>query len=287
MSIFIFVIALGIVQGLTEFLPVSSSGHLAMLENLPWFSELNIELKQATGNLLAFNVFLHVGTIIAVLLFWRKDIISITRGFFISIMQKDFKNRDFLSGVMIIIGTVPVLVVPAIKDLVESTVENLTMIAVFFIFNGFLLIATDILVRYRQKQKDQAVTNVKAVHELRWYHAILTGIFQVFAVLPGVSRSGSTISGGLISGLSGTEAVRYSFLLSIPVLLAASVLEFKDALEQPFQMRYDLILAGVIASFVAGMASLKFLVWLGRKLIFYPFGIYTLVLGILILLFLV
>lgn len=268
-------ILLGIVQGLTEFLPVSSSGHLALLENIPYFQKYTASLEKHIS-LLGFNVILHLGTLLAVLYFYRKDIFSITKAFFTGlkniVQKKENTHKEFNVALLIIVATLPVLIVPFIKDFVDSSVHNLSIIGIAFIINGIILMVSELLLR---KKKTIAIDS----SDLVWYKALLIGIMQVFAVFPGISRSGSTISGGLMNGLKAPEAVRFSFLMSIPVLTAAVLLEGKEALEKGGSIDISLFGIGMFFSFLTGMLSLSLLVYLSKKLILYPFGIYTLVLG--------
>lgn len=283
MDTLIYVIFMGILQGLTEFLPISSSGHLALFEELPIFRVFSAEIEKNMP-LLAFNVFLHIGTLFAVILFYRRDLKNIISGFFIDLKNKTWTGPQFKLGLLIIFATLPAVVAPLLKKTVEMSSKSLTAIGVFFIVNGVILVANDKLFLYREK-KDKTGGLEKA-HQMKFWHATLVGLFQVMAILPGISRSGSTISGGLLVRLRGEEAVRFSFLLSIPVILGAIVFEAKDVLEQAgalSRVRYDWVFAGVFAAFGSGIAALKLLVWLGKKHIFYPFGIYTALLGIIIL----
>ncbi|MDH5717349.1 MAG: undecaprenyl-diphosphate phosphatase [Spirochaetia bacterium] len=281
MEVILFIIFLGFLQGLTEFLPISSSGHLALMENIPFFHEFSHKI-QTSFSLLAFNVILHIGTIVAVIYFWRKDILSLIKKSFQNLKEKNYKGEGIRILILIFLATLPVLSVPFYKDFVSATSESLILVSVFFIINGLFLIISDIFVIRKKKHHE----HLKNLSEYQNKNAFIVGIFQCFAVLPGISRSGSTISAGLFTGLSGEESVRFSFLISIPVLTGAALLEGKEAFidTQITNFRYDWAAIGIISSFLAGILSLKLLVWLGRKLIFYPFGIYTLILGIIVLL---
>lgn len=276
MGIYWFIIFLGVIQGLTEFLPISSSGHLALIQNLDFFREYSKEVERFFS-LLQFNIFLHFGTLMAVFIYWRKDIINLIRHFFQSLFKKDYENISFKESIGVIIGTIPVLLVPLYKDFVENSASSLYFISAFFIFNGFLLSITDLAIVKKNTQR-----NTKDLSKLKFYEYLIIGFFQIMAVFPGISRSGSTISAGLILKMKGEDAVRYSFLLSIPVLVAANLLELKD-LSQIDNIRMDYLLTGLLASFLAGLFSIRILVWLGKKLIIYPFGLYTLLLGVWIL----
>lgn len=276
MSIYWFILLLGILQGMTEFLPISSSGHLSFIQNLDFFQSYSRELEKSFS-LLQFNVFLHFGTLLAVLIYWRKDIYNLIVQFFISIHKKNYTNISFKESIAVVIGTLPVLAVPFYKDFVEKSASSLVYIAAFFIINGIILTFTDLIIV--RKNIDR---NNRTLSEMKFYEYIIIGLFQIMAVFPGISRSGSTISAGLILKMKGEDSVRYSFLLSIPVLIAANLLELKNMVYLK-NIHYDFLLLGLISAFLSGMLSIKILVWLSKKLIISPFGFYTLLLGIWII----
>lgn len=283
MELTLFVLLLGLLQGATEFLPVSSSGHLAFAENLPFF-ELAIHQLEQQFSLLTFNVMLHFGTILAVLLYMRKDVVSLTKGFFIDLSQKKWQGSNWHIGWLIIMGTLPLVLVPFFKHYVDQSVKSSTMIGWLFIINAVLLISGDILQKRMTREHKPRTLN-----EMKLPQALIVGLFQCIAVFPGISRSGSTIVGALLQRFKGVDAVRFSFLLSIPALLGATVYELKEALEASgsfSNLRWDLLGVGVGAALISGLLSIRFLTWLGRKTLFYPFGIYTGLLGISMLLFL-
>ncbi|MES0489918.1 MAG: undecaprenyl-diphosphate phosphatase [Leptospirales bacterium] len=275
MEILLFIIFLGLTQGFTEFLPISSSGHLALFENLPIFQNMKTILEQQYS-LLAFNVILHLGTIMAVIFYWRKDLIQIIRDFFGDLFHKRY-GKGMSITMKIGLTTIPVLCVPFFKHFIDETIHSLSWISLFFILNGFLLFAGHLI---RKKNKNKPT---KDMNEITYWNALVIGIFQVLAVFPGISRSGSTITAAMFQNVNGESSVKYSFLISIPVLMGAALFEINNigfsAVFSP-DARLDWILIGLFFSFVAGLISLKILVWLGRKVLFYPFGIYTIFLGI-------
>lgn len=278
MPVLIFIFFLSVLQGATEFLPVSSSGHLAFFENLPVFAGQTEELKQKIS-LIAFNVILHAGTLLAVIAYWFRDIKDLTTGFFSEISRRE-NGRSVHKVILIIVATLPAATVPLFKDYVEQAVHSLTVIGALFIYNGILLVFTDRLARRQQ--------NTHTEDAMRLPDALLVGLFQITAVFPGISRSGSTIAAALLRRNSGMTAVRFSFLISIPILTAATLLEVKELYDAGggfTQMPLMFIAIGIFVSFLTGILSLRMLVWLGRKLIFYPFGIYTIALGTGILIY--
>lgn len=277
MNTLFFIIVLGLVQGFTEFLPISSSGHLAFLENLEYFKEHSAEVSENIS-LLGLNVLLHIGTILAVLLFWQKDILELAKSFFSNIRSKKWKGDGFKTVSLVFYSLIPVMIVPFIKHYVENATANMKIISILFIVNGTLLIVADRIYKRRgHKHNDISHMDKKS--------ALYIGIFQTLAVFPGISRSGSTITAGLLFGLNGRDSVKYSFLISIPVLIAAAFLEgceIHTTVGLFNSIPWEWLISGIIASFSAGIISMKFLVWLGKKTIFYPFGIYTILLGCLI-----
>jgi undecaprenyl-diphosphatase len=188
-------IILGIIQGLTEFLPVSSSGHLALLHN--YFGEID----------LSFDVMLHLATLLAVVCYFFKDIISLIKGFF----KFNWKNEDFRVCIYLIIATIPAGIVGFLfRDFISGTFSNFMVLGMgFFISAMFLLTAS-----FSRENK-----------ELSLYKSFIIGISQALAILPGISRSGSTTSTGILLGISKEKAIRFSFLLAIPAILGASLLE--------------------------------------------------------------
>ncbi len=275
MGIYWFIIFLGIVQGLTEFLPISSSGHLAFFQNLEFFKTQTAELEKHF-TLLQFNVFLHFGTLIAVLVYWRKDILDLILGFFSSLKRKDYTEKRFKISMSVFWGTLPVLAVPFYKDFVEQSANSLYFIAFFFIVNGIFLSVTDLIIVKKNSER-----NSRNIEDLKIPSLLIIGLFQIIAVFPGISRSGSTIASGLIMKMKGEEAIRYSFFLSIPVLIAANLLELSHLSTMKVQLDY--LILGMGSAFLAGMFSIRVLLWMGKKMIIYPFGFYTLLLGLWIL----
>ncbi|RME92776.1 MAG: undecaprenyl-diphosphate phosphatase, partial [Candidatus Hydrogenedentota bacterium] len=185
--------------------------------------------------------------------------------------------------IYLILGTIPLLLIPFYKDFVEKTVNSITAIGIFFLVNAFILFMGE---RIKRKHKYRLVTEeIYRTDEAKWYKPFMIGFAQLLAVFPGISRSGSTISTALAFNFSGIEAVRFSFLLSIPALLGATGLEVKDLLESGniSAIPWLWIVIGTLSSFVAGLLSLKLLMWIGKKLLFYPFAIYTFLLGSFIL----
>ena len=277
---FLKAIALGAVQGATEFLPISSSGHLSILQH---FMHLSGE-----GSL-ALTVFLHIGTLIAVIAvyyktFWDmiKEIgLAIKDLFTGKIKETKTENRHLLY--MFIISCLPLLLVVLpighdmkLKDLADKLAGDGDIVV-----EGVMLLITAARLlgaTYVAKKKKDARDRVEAKD------AILVGVAQLFAaILPGISRSGSTISTGMLCGVDKNYMVRYSFVLGTPAVLAASLFEIKDVLEGgAIALEIGPVIVGIIVAAVVGVASIKFLEMLVKTDKFKIFGYYCLVVGLVV-----
>lgn len=242
---------LGLVQGLTEWLPISSSGHLVIVQQL-----LGMEIP------LFFNVLLHFGTILAVFAFFWKDILKIIK----SLLNLDFKSQDGKLGLYIIVGNIPVALTGYyLYDVIESLFSNLFVVGLALIITGILLFLT----KY-----------TKGRRKLNFYDSLVVGIAQAFSLIPGLSRSGSTISTGLFRGLDRESVFKFSFLLAVPAVIGANLLELKNLVWEG-----DLfVFVGMVVAFVIGYVSLKFLFRMLKKGKFYWFCVYCWVVGVVLLL---
>lgn len=249
---------LGIVQGLTEFLPVSSSGHLVLLQS--WFGE---DFAFADAVVL-FDLVLHLGTLLPVLIFYRNDILRLVasllgRGEAASVRA----DRRFIGWILV--ATVPTgLAGVLLKDLFEQLFHSVEAVAVALLATGVLLFASGWADRTGRPRR-----------ELDWKLALVVGCAQALAITPGVSRSGSTISVALLLGVERSEAARFSFLMSVPAIAGAAVLQAKDGLSLAPAQWVPLAL-GFAASFGTGVLALGWLVRLVRGGRFYRFGFYVL-----------
>ncbi|MEI7542032.1 MAG: undecaprenyl-diphosphate phosphatase [bacterium] len=262
-------IVMGIIQGLTEFLPVSSSAHLALY---PKIFGVNSELLKSV----AYDVALHGGTLAALLIFFRKKIIKLVFAFFQGISSaKNRQESDFKISIYIIAGTIPAVVVGYLfGDIIESTFRAPIYMAGMLIVFGLVLMLAD---KFGKKQKD--MQNIKLID------ALMIGTAQVFALIPGISRSGITITAGLFAGYKRQDAAEFSFLLSIPVVLGAFVMQAKKFMKEGPVDNMVLIILGFAAAFISGILAIKFLLDFVSKKTFTPFVIYRLILGGVILVF--
>lgn len=245
-------IILGIVQGMTEFLPISSSAHLVILPHFFGWEHPDV----------AFDVFLHSGTLLSLIIFFRKDILKV------------FKNFRLLS--FIVIGSIPVGIFGVFfKDFFESFFENIKFTGTFLIINSVILFSTKFK-KYREKK----------IEEMNIKDALFIGIFQIFGILPGISRSGITITGGIFRELKDEDSFKFSFLLSIPAISGAALLKFKNLLKLNTCIDFNLtqLLTGIFLAGISGYLALFLL----RKVVKIKkleiFSYYCLLLGIFALL---
>lgn len=264
-------VLMGILQGITEFLPISSSGHLALFQH--FFGMEDIESTQ-----LFFTVMLHFGTLISIFIYYWRDIADMIREFFLAI--SDLFHRGARESVtppparrlvlLIVVATLPLFAVLPIKGAVEAATENVTFVSIALIATGFLLFFSDRWARGRKTARNATVTD-----------ALLVGVAQGIGTLPGISRSGITISTGMLRGFERTFAVRFSFLMSLPAVLGATLLELKDALEiglDPTVLPYCVL--GVAVAAVVGLFAIKLVNMLASKGKFGAFAYYCWVVGI-------
>ena len=258
-------IILGIVQGLTEFLPISSSGHLVLAAEFLNFHEEGV----------AFEVFVHLGTLLSVLIAFRADIINMITAPFKIWWHKNQNPeiREYaLWDLYIIVGTLPAAAIGlAFKDLIESFFSNIVLVIfMLFITGTFLLISA------KFKKQDGHVTLLRS---------FIIGCAQACAILPGISRSGATIVTGMAIGVEREKAARFSFILSIPAILGAGVLKINDLANSSIsQMEVVYFLAGALAAFVSGYAAILWLMNLIKKGRLHHFSYYCYGLVILALL---
>ncbi|NDD62855.1 MAG: undecaprenyl-diphosphatase UppP [Acidobacteria bacterium] len=268
-------IILGIIQGLTEFIPVSSSGHLILAEKL-----MRLDQVMTAQQITAFVAVMQLGTLLAVIAYFSSDIVEITRGFIVG-------NFSFLKGErgpatdsarmgwLIILGTLPIGIVGILaRKVIEGDLtKSLNLIGASLIIWALLLWSAE---RFGRQRID---LNGMGVRE-----ALLVGIAQVFALIPGSSRSGTTITGALLAGLNRESAARFSFLLSIPAIGASGLLELREAILILNQTSMANLLVATLVSAIVGYASIAFLLHYLRRHSTIIFVSYRLVIGLAILL---
>ncbi|MDY5784548.1 MULTISPECIES: undecaprenyl-diphosphate phosphatase [unclassified Corynebacterium] len=259
------VVVLSIVQGLTEFLPVSSSGHLRIVSELLWGEDAGA----------SFTAVIQLGTELAVLVFFAKDIWRFLSGWFVGLLNKDKRGFDYRMGWMVIVGTIPVAVLGLVlKDLIRENFRNLWITAAVLIIFSFVFILAE-----------RKGTKQRSFDELTMKDAIIMGLWQCLALIPGVSRSGGTISGGLFLNLDREVATRFSFLLAIPAVLASGLFSLPDAFNpQAGQAATGAqLLVGSAIAFVLGYVSIAWLLKFVAHHSFAWFAAYRIPLGLIVM----
>jgi len=265
-------IIIGTVQGLTEFLPVSSSAHLVFMHELTGFAPN-----------LAFDTVLHIGSLVAVIGYFWKDVVQLLKSFVSSLMdiprrqfKKEIKEDQFKKLTwFIIIGTIPAgLAGIFLEDFFESLFSDITAVAFFLLITGFLLWGSERTSKRTLKKSSLKEMNIK--------NSLLIGIAQAFAIMPGISRSGATISTGLFLGLERDLAARYSFLLSIPAILGAALVQVKDIITG-LDINASAFIAGFIAAAISGYLAIKLMLKLVKERSLLFFAYYCWIVGAFVL----
>ena len=252
-------IVLGIVQGLTEFIPVSSSAHLVLV---PWLLGWEFEPNAA----FVFDVLVQLGTLVAVIAYFWKDLWAIARGVVQGLIRlKPFDSAEARLGWLIALATMPAVILGlAFKDFFESVFGSPRATALLLLGTAALLVLSE---RFGRRARN--------LDSLNWLDALIIGLAQAVAILPGISRSGATISGGLARGLERPAAARFSFLMSVPVMLGAGVIALKNLLDVPnFASYLAPIAAGFLAAAAVGYLCIRWLLgYLSRRPL-YGFAVY-------------
>ena len=263
-------ILMGIIQGVAEFLPISSSGHLALFQT--FFGMENMEEKY-----MFFTVLLHFGTLISVCMVYWRDIVDMIREFFLGIAALAGRKDTGVAPpparrmvMLIIIATVPLFVMVFLQDAVNQLFSNSIMVSCALLATGFILFFSDRMARGHKTAKNATVAD-----------ALIVGCGQALAVIPGLSRSGTTISVGMMRGFDRAFAVRFSFLMSLPAVLGANVLEIKDALASNFPIEeLPMYLVGVAVSAVVGYFAIRLVKSLSDQGKFGKFAYYCWAVGL-------
>ncbi len=264
-------ILMGIVQGLSEFLPISSSAHLVFTSNFYKVFK-GIEIIQESNQEVFLDIMLHLGTLIAVLIFFRKEIMEIIKALYFGLKNKDYSSKDFKTGVYIMLGTVVTVIIAfPLNEVAEFLVFKPAIVGGLLIFTGCLLLFSEWWGKRINEKKD---INLKS--------SILIAIAQGLAALPGFSRSGLTIATGLLNGHDRKTAAEYSFLLSIPIILGASMVYplVKIDFAEVVTYNWTAIIVGTIVSGIVGYLCIKYFLKFVAKFSLGIFGYYCLIMGI-------
>jgi undecaprenyl-diphosphatase len=250
---------LGILQGITEFLPISSSAHLILVPALAGWADQGV----------AFDLAVHVGTLLAVVLYFRQDVTALTHDGFASVMQRRFVGQGRLA-LFLVIGTLPAAVAGLLMlDLIDNQLRSIQIIFFTTLIFGLLLGWAD----WRRPDRPRELTT------LSWWDAIVVGAAQAVALIPGTSRSGATITAGLLLGLSREAASRFSFLLAIPITALAASAKLLELATSETSVDWLAFLTGGVTSFMMALTAIHFfLKWLNRFGM-WPYVIYRVVLA--------
>ena len=265
-------ILMGLVQGLSEFLPISSSAHLVLTSNFYKVFK-GIEIVTESNQEIFLDIMLHLGTLIAVLIFFRKEILEIIK----ALISRNKEDKNYKTGIYIIVGTiVSVLVAYPLKDVASALVFKPAIVGILLIFTGSLLLFSE---NYAKKIAEKKFVDLK--------NSVLIAIAQGLAALPGFSRSGLTIATGLLNGMGRAAAAKYSFLLSIPIILGASMLYPLLTLDIKEVVTYNwtAIIVGTIVSGISGYLCIKYFLKFVSKFSLSVFGYYCLIMGIFTVIF--
>lgn len=257
------ILILAAVQGLTEFLPISSSAHLILAPLVTGYADQG----------LAFDVAVHVGTLTAVIGYFRQEVVAIGGDFFRSWVTPAARSRESRLGWMIVIATIPVGIFGLLmKSLVETDLRASLVIAITTIGFGILLLAAD---KLGKRSRDE--------YTIGWRDALIIGVFQAMAIIPGTSRSGATMTAGLFLGLSRKAASRFSFLISIPTIVMSGGLLTLDLIESNTPVEWSSIALGVVLAFATAYLCIHFFLQFIERIGMLPFVIYRFLLGAAIL----
>ncbi len=261
-------ILLGLVQGLTEFLPVSSSGHLVLAQSI--FG------GDVEADYMLFNVLLHFGTLLSVIVAFWKDVKELIIEFFGWVKDRFRINghpyRRFI--IMILITIVPMFAVLPIKSKLEEAFSSPLLVGLMLLITAAILFLSEKAPKKRKNEENAT-----------WLDALIVGVGQCFAVLPGLSRSGTTMCTGLFRGFSRDFAVRFAFIMSLPVVLGANLLEIIDAVKAPPGSLGDVSIAcyiiGIAVAMVSGLAAIRMVKLISKRGNFRPFVVYCMFIGTL------
>ena len=259
-------VVLGIVEGLTEFLPVSSTGHLTITEKL-------LNLPIADASVTGFTAVIQVGAILAAIIYFFRDIVRIVKGFVLGLFSARHRGFDYRFGWYVIVGSLPIAIVGVVaKNAITGPLRSLWVVAAALILWSAVMV-------YAERVGRQT----RGEHDLNMADAVIIGVMQSAALFPGVSRSGATISFGLLRDLDRVTATRLSFFLGIPALLGGGAFELKDAVSGP-SVGVPALLIGTVVSFVVGYASIAWLLRFVARHSIVTFVWYRVALGVAIIL---
>ncbi len=265
----VILLVLGAIQGVAEFIPISSSGHLVLAGQIKSFNRALDDI--GAGSFLIINVALHLATLVAVIIYMREDIVMLIKGFCSGLIRGDGGRKEVQIGLRVLIATIPAACIGFFfHDALEALFTSLSSVLVLLVVNGIILVSTKII-----PQKDRSLEKIGMVRILA------VGFCQAIAILPGISRSGITIAGGMLMGLAPMGSARFSFLMAIPVIIGAGLNEGIRAAQNGFPAEMAPALGIAMAvTMVIGLLSLKILFSMVKRIRIHVFGYYTIALGL-------
>ncbi|MDD3777347.1 MAG: undecaprenyl-diphosphatase UppP [Actinomycetota bacterium] len=271
-------IILGIIQGLTEFFPISSSGHLVIFPYLFNWDYLP----------LYFTVTVHFGTLLAVVLVFYKDIFNILKSFFLALFKRNQDHASLKLGWFLILGSIPAAIAGFfLEDYADRLFSNPVMVAFLLLLTAALLFGSEYYAKKQvEKQSKDVYVHDELASSLTWKKSLIIGLGQAIAIMPGVSRSGATISFGRFLSLSRKQSVRFSFLLSVPVIFGSFLFQVLKVRQAIFDGGSTIALnlgIGFICSFLSGLFAIKFMLRLVENKNLNGFAVYCVLLSILII----
>ncbi len=257
-------VVLGLVQGISEFLPVSSTGHLVLIHSLFGTTEYD----------LAFDAVLHLATILAVVIYFRRDIFTLTNTLLRRLSRLPVNQKEITLAYALMIGTVPAIIVGLLlESYMEALFRQPLLVAGFSIVGSILFMYAEW--RYLNKVRDDRITMKKGLY---------IGLFQCLALLPGMSRSGATLVGGMLVGLSRSESARFSFLLAIPIIAGSGLKQLIDLQSADVTFDWGGLFLATSVAFFAALLAIHFMLGFVRRYTLWPFVWYRIILAGLIIL---
>jgi undecaprenyl-diphosphatase len=258
------VFILGLVQGITELLPISSSGHLVLANDF---------LGILNGGSLAFDAVLQMATATAILVYFRRDFWSLVQVVLRRLGRLPVNERDLTMALAIMVGTIPAVILGIfLEDIMGTLFRNPLLVAGALLAGSALFIYAEWYYYNSVPQNDMTLKK-----------AVQIGLFQCLALVPGFSRSGATIAGGMLLGLSRSEAARFGFLLAVPLLLGAGSKKLLELLSAPEDLQIGILVFGSVVSFVVGLLAVHFMLSFVRRYSLWPFIWYRILLALLVI----
>lgn len=273
-------IILGILQGITELFPVSSLGHSVLLPHV-----LHWNIKETDPFFLAFLVATHAATALVLFFFFLKDWKKVFSGMLRSLKKREIDSRDPYAklGWLLVVGTIPAGFVGVLfQEQIQALFASVLIVSVALILNGCMLLLADVLQKNKHRESEQG--SDQRIAKLSYIRTLKIGTMQCLALIPGFSRTGSTITAGLLMGLSHEDAARFSFLLATPIIGAAAFLKLPDLLNTSGMQNLGPVIVGAICAGVAAYCSVRFLTRYFETQKLWPFGVYCILAGGLVLL---